>query len=317
MELAPVVLFVYNRPLHTQKVVEALQRNELASESDLIIFSDAPKTGSEVKAVAVVRNYIRQIKDFRSVKVVARDRNFGLAESVITGVTDVVNPYGKIIVIEDDLVTSPYFLHYMNAALHLYEQEEAVISIHGYFYPVKNTYQLPETFFLKGADCWGWGTWKRGWDEFEPDGRNLLKEIRQKKAEKAFNYNSAFNYSKMLSDQVRGKNDSWAIRWYASAFLKNRLTLYPGKSLVQNIGIDQSGTHCNWSNHFKIDKIAHRIAVGKIPVEPNELAFKAVEEFFRATRPSVFQSIVNRLRKYTEKRTSRNPNPDKSKPNSD
>ena len=172
MKLAPIVIFTYNRPWHTQQTVEALLKNEYASESDLIIFSDAPKNEAAKKGVEETRSYIRNITGFKSLRIIERDRNFGLANNIIDGVTSIVNEFGRIIVLEDDLLTSPYFLKFMNEALSLYEDEERVISVHGYIYPIKKS--LPDTFFIKGADCLGWGTWKRGWDLFNSNGSELL-----------------------------------------------------------------------------------------------------------------------------------------------
>ena len=243
MELAPIALFVYNRPDHTRQTIEALQNNILATASDLIIFSDGPKDSVESReGVATVREYLKTITGFKSVRVVIRDKNNGLANSIITGVTEVISQYGRIVVLEDDMISSKHFLQYMNEALSFYERDEKVISIHAYIYPVKKS--LPETYFLRGADCWGWATWKRGWDLFEADGQKLLNELEDKKLTQEFDFSSSYPYVKMLKDQINGKNNSWAIRWYASAFLKNKLTLYPGKSLINNIGFDGSGTHC-------------------------------------------------------------------------
>jgi hypothetical protein len=241
MVLAPIVLFVYSRLEHTKKTVEALKENSLAKKSDLIIFSDAPKNEKAKKSVEEVRKYIHSIKNgFKSIKIVERKENFGLANSIIDGVTKIVNKYDRIIVLEDDLVTSKYFLNFMNDSLQFYENESKVISISGYIYPISG---LPQTFFLKGADCWGWATWKRGWRLFEKNGKKLLKQIETKKLNDEFDFNNSYPFTQMLKDQVEGKNNSWAVRWYASAFLKNKLTLYPGKSFVQNIGNDSSGVH--------------------------------------------------------------------------
>lgn len=245
--LAPIALFVYNRPGHTRWTIEALQKNILASDSDLIIFSDGPKDAAGSKqSVLAVRAYLKTIQGFKSVKIMEREKNQGLAKSIIAGVTSVVGEFGKVIILEDDMVSSQYFLQYMNEALGLYEKEDDVISIHGYIYPVKGI--LPETFFLKGADCWGWATWKRGWDLFEPDGKKLLRELKERNLTKEFDFSGSYPYTKMLKDQIAGRNNSWAIRWYASAFLKNKLTLYPGKSLIYNTGFDGSGTHCGSDN---------------------------------------------------------------------
>lgn len=294
MSLNPIVLFAYNRFEHIHNTLRYLQRNQLANESELIIYSDGPKNKEDELKVNRVRHYIHGIEGFKSVKIIERTANWGLSKSIITGVSETLDNYGTVIVLEDDMLTSPYFLLYMNDSLNYYKNEEKVISIHGYFYPVKA--DLPQTFFLRGADCWGWGTWKRGWDLFNPDSRFLLNEIRHGKAEKAFDINGSYAYTKMLADNAQGKNDSWAVRWYASAFLKNRLTLYPGKSMVKNIGNDSSGTHCNSTEKFQIDLCKKRIHISKTPIEENSYAQKALEDYFRSIRPSFFHKIINRIK---------------------
>ncbi len=278
MTLSPIVLFVYNRPDHTKKTIEALQRNELASDSELLIFSDGLKTQDDNKKVREVRGYLKRIEGFRSVKIVEREKNYGLAQSIIEGVTEVVSKYGRIIVLEDDLVTSPYFLKYMNEALDFYENYEEVVSIHGYIYPV--TEKLPKTFFVRGADCWGWATWKRGWDLFEKDGKKLLDELKNRKLTKEFDFNGSYPYTRMLESNISGLNDSWAIRWYASAFLADKLTLYPGCSLVKNIGMDASGTHSGMTSVYETDlaKESIKVEIQKIE-ETQEVKNKLVNYF--------------------------------------
>jgi len=249
MVFAPIVLFVYNRPWHTQKAIEALQKNDLARESELFIYSDQGKNKDTQKGVDKVRGYIENIDGFKKVTIIKRDKNWGLADSIIDGVTSIVNKYGKIIVLEDDLVTSSYFLKFMNDSLSLYKNEPKVISIHGYIYPINN---LPDAFFIKGADCWGWATWKDKWDIFEPNGQKLLNQLESRGLTKEANFNNSYGFTKMLKQQIKGQNSSWAIRWYMSAFLKDMLTLYPGKSYVQNIGHDNSGTHSDSTDQFKV-----------------------------------------------------------------
>lgn len=295
MKTAPIGLFVYSRVNHTRQTVDALRANALAEESDLIVFSGSPKSDSESQKVAEVRDYIKTISGFKSVKIVERKENLGLAKSIIAGVTETVNEYGRVIVVEDDLVTSPYFLQYMNEALELYADENKVISIHSYDYPVKK--DLPETFFLKGADCWGWATWKRGWDLFEPDGKKLLNELIIKNLTKEFDYNGSYPFSKMLEDQIKGKNNSWAIRWYASAFLKEKLTLYPGKALVKNIGFDDSGVHCGSGQEYVADISLLPVKVEKIPVVHNDFAWKIIADYFQSLKPSFFNKWFRRFKK--------------------
>lgn len=292
-DFAPIALFVYNRPSHTRKTVEALLANAEAMQSALHIFSDAPRNEGACQSVAEVREYIRSISGFKSITIVERENNFGLARSIIDGVSSICNQYGRVIVMEDDLVTSPYFLTYMNVALTLYEFDERVISIHGYLYPIKGT--VPETFFLKGADCWGWATWKRGWALFEPDGRVLLQELVQRKLIHRFDFGGAFPFTKMLRRQIKGKNDSWAIRWHASAFLKDKLTLNPGRSLVLNIGTDSSGTHCSTCTYMASKISGSSIVVKQIPVEENALVWRQIGEFYSNEVPSLLSKIIRKL----------------------
>ena len=292
MNLAPIALFVYNRLDHTEQTVSALKRNLLAEDSDLFIFSDASKNLSSDEKVKAIREFIKSITGFKSLTIVERAHNFGLANSIIDGVTNLCNEYGQVIVLEDDLVTSPYFLKYMNDGLDYYRDEERVISIHGYIYPVDA--KLPETFFLRGADCWGWATWKRGWNLFETDGKKLLEALKKSASEKEFNFGGSYDYLGMLDVQVKGMNDSWAIRWYASAFLDNKLTLYPGESMVLNIGNDNSGTHCGTTDIFSGDIVARSVVVGGIPIEDSLEARSAVIKYFYANKSSMLQRVMQR-----------------------
>ena len=277
---APIALFAYSRLGHLKRTVEALQANPESSQSDLIVFSDAAKTPDKQSDVDEVRKYITKIKGFRKISIYYRHHNFGLAKSIINGVTQVLSEYESIIVIEDDIVTSPFFLSYMNDSLNRFANDNRVISVHGYFYPIKN--KLPEAFFLRGADCWGWATWRQSWDLFEHSGQYLLNKLKNKNLLKSFDYNNTYRYSRMLEAQINGENDSWAIRWHASAFLADKLTLYPGRSMVQNIGNDSSGTHSNTTNDYDVILSDKPINLSNIPVEHSISAEKLLECYFRS-----------------------------------
>jgi hypothetical protein len=283
---------VYNRPWHTQQTIEALQKNSLATDSELFIYSDAPKNDSAIPLVKAVREYIKSIKGFKNVSIIERRTNYGLASSIIDGVTRITNEFGKVIVLEDDLVTSPHFLNYMNDGLSLYENDENVASIHGYIYPID---KLPETFFIKGADCWGWATWKRAWNIFEPDGKVLLEKLTSSGLQNEADFNGSYQYTKMLEDQIIGKNNSWAIRWYMSAFLEDMLTLYPGKSFVENIGNDGSGTHSEETKVFSAIPNACFTELTKINVVENSHCRKRIEEFFLSMKRNIFYRIYNKI----------------------
>jgi len=291
---AAIVLFVYNRTWHTRQTIDALLRNHQVEQHDLIVFSDAARSHKQEAAVQDVRHYISTLKGFRSVSINYRTSNFGLAKSIVNGVAETLKSHDSVIVLEDDIITSPCFLNYMNDALTRFENDERVISIHGYVYPTNE--KLPEAFFLKGADCWGWATWKRGWDLFNPDGKALLKGLESKKLIKEFDFNGAYPFSKMLKDQIAGKNDSWAVRWYASAFLANKLTLYPGRSLVHNIGNDNSGTHCGDAKGFDSDLTLTPINCHDVVVEHYKDGYDVFERFLRKANTSVLIKVWRRLK---------------------
>ncbi|MDA8239843.1 MAG: glycosyltransferase [Nitrospiraceae bacterium] len=302
MNVAPIALFTYKRPVHTLQAIDSLRKNELSEKSELFIFSDGWKGESDREKVLAVRERVRKAAGFRRVTIIERDWNYGLARSIVSGVNEVVGKFGRVIVLEDDMVTSPFFLQFMNDALDLYENEEKVISVHGYIYPVKG--KLPETFFLRGADCWGWATWKRGWELFEPDGAKLFWELKNRGLEEMFNFSGAFPYMSMLEDQIKGKNDSWAIRWHASAFLGGRLTLYPGRSLICNIGTDRSGTHCGSTRVFDTKITADPVRVSPIPIEENTVGLQEIKKYFEGTKKSAWSrlSLVSRAVDFLGKR---------------
>ena len=293
MALAPIALFVYNRPVHTSMTVDALRKNILANKSDLVIFSDAPKAGVSENKVHEVREYIHQIDGFKSLTIIERSANFGLADSIIEGVTKLCNDFGKVIVLEDDLITSPYFLQYMNDALDFYEKEENVVAVDAYMYPIKST--MPETFFLKDPGCWGWATWQRGWVLFEANGSKLLEQLKDKNLEKVFDYDGAYPYTKMLMDQVKRKNNSWAIRWYASIFLQDKLALHVGKSLVHNIGNDNSGTHGGKTDLYNVELNTQSIKIQKIAVHADSSSRKKIVTFLNSTKQSALSLVFSRI----------------------
>lgn len=303
MNLAPIALFTYNRLHHTRLTIEALAANELAPESDLYVFSDAPRSEAHREAVREVREFIGSVRGFRTITLVEREENLGLARSIIDGVTRLTDERGSVIVLEDDLLTSPFFLRYMNDALTLYRDDEQVISIHGYVYPLKE--RVPELFFIRGADCWGWATWKRGWELFQHDGTALLAELRKRKLERAFNFDNSYPYIKMLESQVRGDNDSWAIRWNASAFLNDKLTLYPARSLVRNIGFDASGFHCGANADFDVPLSETPIMLERIEIVESAQANRAFRTFFKGIRTGFWQRQKNSIRKRINRLTRR------------
>lgn len=295
MKYSPIVLFLYNRPNHTKLTLDALANNSEAIQSELFIYCDGLKPNSSESdhdKVNAVRQIASEENRFKKVNVIYRDENLGLANSIISGVTEIVNQFGRIIVLEDDLVPSIGFLKYMNEALDLYESEDKVGCIHAWNYDLDASEYKDSTFFLLGGDCWGWATWKRSWDLFEPIGNTSLDEIKHKKLEYSFNRNGTHAFVEMLEDQISGKNDSWAIRWYASLFINNIYCLHPVTSLVCNIGFDNSGTHCG---NFEIDqKTIDFIKIQKINIQESKWFYKA---YFKKYKKSIIIRIYNKIKK--------------------
>ena len=240
-----------------------------------------------------VRELVRSVEGFAAIHIEERTENVGLARNIIEGVTRVVNEHGKVIVLEDDLITSPYFLTFMNDVLERYEQEEKIAHVQGFCFPLQG---LPDAFLIRWTGSWGWATWKRAWNLFNPDGEALLSEIMKKRLDREFDFNGNYPFTRMLRRQVNGENDSWAIRWNASLFLHNRLSVNAGKSLVQNIGFDGSGRH---SGHDVIYTTPlHMSALSsEIPrIEENKAVRKAFEKYYRRTN-SLLAKGVRRIKR--------------------
>ncbi len=284
---APIALFVYNRPEHTRRTISYLQKNLLADESRLFIFSDGPKTDDDKAKVEQVRQLANEVTGFKSVKVIVRKENMGLANSIISGVTQLVNEYGKVIVFEDDLLSSVYTLQYFNEALTKYATEEKVMHIGAYMYNLK-TKGLPDTFFYRAATSWGWATWARAWKNFEPDVDVLMKQFDAKKTEQ-FSIEGTMNFWKQLEHFKAGKNNSWAIRWYASIFLKGGLTLNPSTSLVHNIGHDGSGVHSNSEKTYHVQIAKKPVVQFPSEIKENPLAYLAIKHFLKNRKGTLLQ----------------------------
>lgn len=296
MKLSPIALFVYNRPWHTQQTVEALQKNSLADQSDLFIFSDAPKNHQDSDKVQKVRGYIKTIIGFKSLTIIEREQNFGLAKSILSGVTEIVNTYGRIIVLEDDLVSSPGFLDFMNKSLEKYKSDNNVACISGYVYPLKKIFK--EAFFIKGADCWGWATWRDQWAKLNTEPADLKSKIIARKSEAEFNFNNSYPFMQMLEDKKLGKNQSWAILWYATAFINNQLCLYPPHSLVHNIGHDGSGTHTTAIfSQFAIDLKNKTEIIYASEISESKKGRKQFEFFYNSSKPLLINKIKNKIKR--------------------
>ena len=295
MSNAPILLFVYNRLEHTQACVTSLCGNTLATASDLFIYSDAAKDSSQKEKVDEVRSFIHSIKGFKSVTIIERETNWGLARNIIDAVTTRVNQFGRVIVVEDDLVLAPYFLQFMNDALETYKDEPKVGHIQACDY-IQDP-NLPETFLIKWMGCWGWATWDRAWKYFNPDGKALLEELQKRNLTYRFDFNGKYGYTRMLRRQIEGKNNSWAIRWNASLFLNDILSLNVGRSLVKNMGFDGTGTHAGGGGLYSSILHMQPIFVEKIsPIEENEQARMAYSRYYARTN-SFWAKAIRRIKR--------------------
>ena len=243
MILAPIILFVYNRPEHTKKTLESLKINELALESPLFIFSDGNKNERDKNNVDEVRNHISKISGFKEIKITLRDKNLGLADSVISGVTEVIKKYGKAIVLEDDIVTSKYFLKFMNEALDFYEADKKIYSISGYNFPIKipKSY-MHKVYIIPRPSSWGWATWLDRWDKVIWNPEQVF-DIKNHKLLNQFLDKSGKDLSPMLLKSFEGKVNSWAVRWVFTHIYHQAFSIFPTKSLAKNIGTDATGTN--------------------------------------------------------------------------
>jgi hypothetical protein len=286
---APIALFVYNRPQHTARTLKFLQQNELAAESRLFIFSDAAKTDADLEMVDKVRDLIKDAEGFKSIEIIRRKENMGLANSIIAGVTKLVADYGQVIVFEDDLISSPYTLTYFNESLNRYRQEEKVMHIGAYMYNLKGEH-LPQTFFYRAATSWGWATWDRAWKHFEPNIETLMGQFNTAD-KRAFSIEHTMNFWKQMKDFKNGRNNSWAIRWYASIFLKKGLTLNPSQSLVNNIGHDGSGIHSGINDIYNVVINPKRITQFPKAIVEDQEAYTAIRSFLSTRKGSLWQRI--------------------------
>lgn len=294
--LAPIALFVYNRPQHTERTLQFLQQNELAAQSHLYIFSDGAKTVQDEEKVAAVRKIIKKADGFKSVKVIESKANAGLANSVIAGVTQLITEYDQVIVFEDDLVTSPHTLAYFNNALNHYREEEKVMHIGAYMYPLKSD-NLSQSFFYRAATSWGWATWGRAWKNFEPDINVLIKQF-DKKKRAAFSIDNKMNFWKQMLEFKKGKNNSWAIRWYASIFLKGGITLNPSQSLVNNIGHDGTGVHSGINDIYNVIINPKPIVEFPTVIAEDPTAYKAIKSFLIKRKGN----MVTRVRRFVKEK---------------
>lgn len=247
--LAPICLFTYNRLYETHQTIEALQGNFLAHDSELFIFSDGPKNDNEKLKVDAVRKHIDSVKGFKSVEIIKSNKNNGLATSIINGVTQTLKKYDSVIVLEDDLITLPNFLDFINQALIFYRNNSEIQSICGYSLSLSNKNR--EVNFQTRTFSWGWATWRDRWQRDIFDKENLKKIIdTDPSILKRFKKKCGADMPKMLMDSINNKNDSWYVRWTFDHFRKKHYAIFPAYSFINNIGHNMDATHCKGINTY-------------------------------------------------------------------
>jgi len=284
MELAPITLFTYNRPEHTAQTLAYLSENKLAESSKLIIFCDGPRANcsdTDLQKIAAVRQLAKSKPWCKEVEVIEAEENRGLAGSIVKGVTEVVSTYGKVIMLEDDMLTSPGFLQYMNDALTLYEDEEKVMHVSAYIHPFPRYYIFPETFLFRVPTCsGGWGVWKSSWQHYNADTAYLYKELERQNLLYEFYLEDSKVFKDQLERNLQGTMNTWFIKWYAVNFLRGGLSLHPKKTLVKNIGFDGSGEHTGYSKSHNKQRVMRKVKVKKLPIIENKRTARLIKDFF-------------------------------------
>ncbi len=295
MNPAPVALFVYRRPAHLRRTLEALARNRGASESRLVIFSDGARPGDE-EDVAEVRRICAGVSGFAASELRCSGQNRGLSASVISGVTEMLNESGRVIVLEDDMETAPGFLSFMNKALERFASMPEIGAVHAFLPDPPG--ELSRTCLFPGADCWGWGTWQDRWKLFNPDGSELLAELRRRKLERQFDFDNSFPFTAMLADAASGKIESWAIRWKASLFLAGKHMLQSRLPLVRNIGLDGSASHTPSPAERRMPEQRLALEDADIPVCPETASpedYAAMKRAWRSRRPGFWTRVKGKM----------------------
>ncbi|MDP1801069.1 MAG: glycosyltransferase family 2 protein [Bacteroidota bacterium] len=292
-DLAPVVLFIYNRPKHTKQTLESLKKNKLSAETILYVFADGQKATATIedkKNIKETRELIKTLTGFKQIVLTEKEKNDGLANSIILGVTDIINKHDKVIVLEDDLVVSPFFLDFMNEGLNIYRSTANIYSINGFMFPVKH--KKNEVVLLPYTSTWGWATWKDKWKIFDPEMKGKEALLSNKKLASEFNLGSN-NYIQML----KFKNNSWGIKWYYSVFMKKGLNIFPTRSLVTNIGFDGSGTNCEDNSPINASLSENKIEVKYIESIDPYFYKNYVNYFHQNKTRSLIKKTINYFKK--------------------
>ena len=281
---APIAIFTYRRAEHLRRTLEALSRCELFEASPLLVFADGARGDSDASDVSAARRVATEMLAGRAEFHFA-DSNRGLASSVIAGVGEAIRRYGRVIVVEDDLEVSLMFLRYMNEALDRYADCTSVYQVSGHMFDVPGLRGCGSAMFLPFTTSWGWATWRRAWDQFDPAAPGWEQLASDRALRKRFNLGGVYDYAGMLERQMNGIGDSWAVRWNWTVFSHDGLALFPAETLVRNSGLDGSGTHGRgWLRRFGGGQTrlwSHPVALPEQVVEDHEAFVRVREAIWR------------------------------------
>lgn len=288
----PILIFAYNRPEVLKCTIKSLFENFGFEQHPIIIYCDGPKINAkdeDKKNIANIQEIIKSFNWPNLPTIIIQKENLGLAKSIVNGVTETLKIFEQVIVLEDDIQTSPYFLDFMTKSLIFYKDHPDVISITGFNYPLDNNSIPDETFFLKGTECWSWATWRKGWYYFEIDGQKLYNKLKKRKLFYYFDFKGSYNFSGMLKKTIK-INHSWAVKWYASAYLADKYTLYPKYSLVENIG--EQGTNQSQNHRKMLGKIEQLKPISNFNknVVQSDLAYNSIARHFK-----IYNNIIYRI----------------------
>ncbi len=300
----PVALFIYKRPGHAGLALESLSHCHRLDECLLRIYCDGPRGPEDLDDVVAARKVAHEWGAKLGAEIVERETNLGLSRSIVGGVTELCDRYGRVIVLEDDFALSPSFLDYMLQALDRYADAPNVYQVSGYMFPVEHP-PGPDAFFLPLVTTWGWATWQRAWRVFDWNPGDALERLNNRKLRRKFDLNGSYPYSEMLEKRVKGENDSWGILFWWAVFQTGGLVLHPRESFVWVGGFDGSGTHCgdrSWSKERTLELVTSYETNGPLTlpdlIASDEKAFDRITRFLRNETPSLLQRLSRKISSY-------------------
>jgi GT2 family glycosyltransferase len=300
----PIAVFVYKRPEHARLLLESLERCDRLSECVVTIYCDGPKSADDRLALEATRNVVHDWSARVGAEIIARETNLGLSQSIVSGVSELCDQYGRVIVVEDDFVLNRSFIDYMLQGLDRYADAHNVYQISGYMFPMRHP-RKPDAFFLPLTTTWGWATWARAWRVFDWDVTNALERLQDAELRREFDLDGSYPYTAMLEQRLRHENDSWGILFWWAVFNRGGLALHPRESLLTVGGFDGSGTHVGsylWSRNgrMKLDKWDFRLPE-QVVVDAE--AFTRIKRFLKSEQyPKSVAARIWRRRQFSHPR---------------